>query len=126
MFRSHNVTLEIKCQSSSAGMVGMVWQTARQKHEKRRCLAELPTARQSTNEGGEEQARPTGRKTQLPARHQSRIAFWAGTRFAASSSTTDCGPSSTASVTSQPRFAGRQCMKIASGAAIAITASSTR
>ena len=58
-------------------------------------------------------------------RHQARIAFCAWSRFSASSQTTDCGPSITSSVTSSPRWAGRQCMKIASFAAAAITFSST-
>ena len=57
---------------------------------------------------------------------QTSTAFCACRRFSASSNTTDCGPSSTASVTSSPRCAGRQCMKIASLAAAAINRSSTR
>ena len=52
-----------------------------------------------------------------PSRHQARIAFCACSRFSASSKTTECGPSITASVTSSPRWAGRQCMKSASGLA---------
>ena len=48
-------------------------------------------------------------------RHQARMPFWACRRFSASSKTTDCGPSITSAVTSSPRWAGRQCMKSASG-----------
>ena len=58
-------------------------------------------------------------------RHQRRIAFCACSRFSASSKTTDCGPSITASVTSSLRCAGRQCMNSASGLACAISASFT-
>jgi hypothetical protein len=42
-----------------------------------------------------------------------------------SSKTADCGPSMIASVTSSPREAGRQCMKIASFSARCIRRSST-
>src|SRR6266700_1523274 len=42
------------------------------------------------------------------------IAFCTCIRFSAWSYTTDCGPSITASVTSTPRSAGRQCIYIAS------------
>ena len=59
------------------------------------------------------------------ARHQARIAFCTCSRFSASVHTTDCGPSITSAVTSSPRWAGRQCMKMASGLAHAITARST-
>ena len=45
--------------------------------------------------------------------------------FSASSHTTDCGPSMTSAVTSSPRWAGRQCMNSASGAATAIISAST-
>jgi hypothetical protein len=55
-----------------------------------------------------------------PSRYSSR-AFCACRRFSASSNTTDCGPSITSSVTSSPRCAGRQCMKIAPGLARAIS-----
>ena len=48
------------------------------------------------------------------------MAFWTWRRFSASSKTTDCGPSITSAATSSPRWAGRQCMKTASGAAAAI------
>src|SRR5438876_5413777 len=48
-----------------------------------------------------------------------RIAFCTWSRFSAWSSTTDCGPSSTSSVISWPRWAGRQCITIASGCAAA-------
>ncbi len=55
----------------------------------------------------------------------SSSAFCACMRFSAWSKTTDCGPSSTASVTSALRCAGRQCMKTACGCACAISASFT-
>ncbi len=58
-------------------------------------------------------------------KHQDRMPFCACRRFSASSKTTDCGPSITSSVTSSPRCAGRQCMKIASFAAAAISLSFT-
>ena len=58
-------------------------------------------------------------------RHQARMPFCACRRFSASSKTTDCGPSMTSSVTSSPRWAGRQCMKIASVAAALISAALT-
>src|SRR5262249_48230103 len=45
--------------------------------------------------------------------------FWKCSRFSASSNTTDCGPSSTSSVISTPRYAGRQCITIACGGAAA-------
>ena len=45
---------------------------------------------------------------------QANMAFCAWSLFSASSNTTDCGPSITSSVTSSPRCAGRQCMKMAS------------
>ena len=48
---------------------------------------------------------------------QSITPFCACRRFSASSNTTEFGPSITSSVTSSPRWAGRQCMKIASLAA---------
>src|SRR5262245_62772467 len=51
------------------------------------------------------------------SKHQAKMPFCAWRRFSASSNTTDCGPSITSSVTSSPRWAGRQCMKIASGLA---------
>ena len=59
------------------------------------------------------------------SRHQARMPFCACRRFSASSNTTERGPSMTPSVTSSPRWAGRQCMKIASGPAAAIRRSST-
>ena len=52
-------------------------------------------------------------------------AFWTWRRFSASSNTRDCGPSITASVTSSPRCAGRQCRKIALGSATFISSGST-
>ena len=57
--------------------------------------------------------------------HQARMPFWACSRFSASSNTTECGPSITASVTSSPRWAGRQCMKIASALALPISSALT-
>src|SRR5581483_133080 len=51
-------------------------------------------------------------------------AFWACRRFSASSQTTDCGPSITDAAISLPRYAGRQCSTIASGAPSARAASS--
>src|SRR5450759_5092858 len=51
------------------------------------------------------------------SKHQARMPFCACRRFSASSNTTDCGPSITSSVTSSPRWAGRQCMNSASGLA---------
>ena len=44
-------------------------------------------------------------------------AFWACSRFSASSHTALCGPSMTSSVISWPRWAGRQCSTTASGSA---------
>ena len=61
------------------------------------------------------------RSSSCASRHQARMPFWACRRFSASSNTTDCGPSITSSVTSSPRWAGRQCMKSASGLACAIS-----
>ena len=57
----------------------------------------------------------------IPPRQKARMPFWACRRFSASSKTTDAGPSITSSVTSSPRWAGRQCMKSASSAALAIS-----
>src|SRR4249920_3420628 len=59
------------------------------------------------------------------SRHQARMAFCTCSRFSASSHTTDCGPSITAAVISSPRWAGRQCMKMAPGEAAFISFSST-
>lgn len=59
-------------------------------------------------------------------RHHANIPFWAWRRFSASSQTTERGPSITSSATSSPRWAGRQCMNRASGAARAISAASMR
>ena len=76
-------------------------------------------------------ARPAGswrsalRRRNARIRHQARMAFCTCSRFSASSHTTDCGPSITSGVTSSPRWAGRQCMKMASGLAAFITARST-
>ena len=58
-------------------------------------------------------------------RHQRRMPFWPCSRFSASSQTTDCGPSMTSAETSSPRWAGRQCMKIASGLAWRINSAFT-
>src|SRR5690606_5332475 len=55
-----------------------------------------------------------------------RSAFWACKRFSASTKTTDCGPSSTSAVISLPRYAGKQCSTIASGAAAASVCASRR
>jgi fructose-bisphosphate aldolase, class II len=55
----------------------------------------------------------------------SSSAFWACSRFSASSQTTLCGPSMTPAATSSPRWAGRQCMKTASSAARAMSSSVT-
>ena len=52
----------------------------------------------------------------LPA-SQVSSAFCACRRLPASSQTTDCGPSMTSEVTSLPRYAGRQCWKMASSLA---------
>lgn len=53
-------------------------------------------------------------------------AFWACSRFSAWSKTALCGPSSTSSVISSPRWAGRQCSTIAPGAAWPSRSASTR
>ena len=53
------------------------------------------------------------------------MAFCAWRRFSASRNTRDCGPSMTPADTSSPRWAGRQCRKMASGAACCMSASST-
>ena len=52
-------------------------------------------------------------------------AFCVCRRFSAWSKTTDASLSRTSEVTSSPRWAGRQCMKSASGAACAISAAFT-
>ena len=52
-------------------------------------------------------------------------AFWAWSLFSAWSKTADCSDSITWSVTSSPRNAGRQCMKMAFGAAKAISSEFT-
>ena len=77
------------------------------------------------------QGRATGatglrRRLRPHPRHQARMPFCACRRFSASSQTTEWGPSMTASVTSSPRCAGRQCMNNASSLAISINAASTR
>src|SRR6476661_5145526 len=54
---------------------------------------------------------------QIFPKHQARIDFWACSRFSASSQIRLAGPSITSSVTSSPRWAGRQCRKTAFGAA---------
>ena len=61
-----------------------------------------------------------------PITRYSSRAFWTCSRFSASSQTTDCGPLMTSAVTSSPRCAGRQCMKSASGWAVAIIGASTQ
>ena len=58
-------------------------------------------------------------------KHQSSTDFCACSRFSASSQITDCGPSSTPSVASSPRCAGRQWRNLALGLAPAISRSST-
>ena len=58
-------------------------------------------------------------------RHQRITAFCACRRFSASSKITERGPSITALVTSSSRWAGRQCMKSASGPAFSMSASFT-
>jgi hypothetical protein len=58
-------------------------------------------------------------------RHQRMTAFWACRRFSASSKITECGPSMTELVASSSRWAGRQCIKSASGFASDISASFT-
>ncbi|MNE11882.1 hypothetical protein D3C80_1046580 [compost metagenome] len=70
-------------------------------------------------------SRPGPVPAQIAPKHQARMDFWAWRRFSASSKTTDCGPSITASVTSSPRWAGRQCMNSASALACFISASLT-
>ena len=57
------------------------------------------------------------RRHNLLKPYQVKMPFCACTRFSASSNTTDCGPSITSSVTSSPRWTGRQCMNSASGLA---------
>jgi len=59
------------------------------------------------------------------SKHQARMPFCACSRFSASSNTTERGESMTASVTSSPRCAGRQCMNTASAFALAKSASFT-
>lgn len=60
-----------------------------------------------------------------PTSSSSSSAFCECRRFSASSHTTLCGPSMTSAATSSPRCAGRQCMKIASGLAAAMTSAVT-
>ena len=66
-------------------------------------------------------AGPSRVQRALASRHHAKMPFWACRRFSASSNTIDCGPSITSSVTSSPRWAGRQCMNTASGFARAIS-----
>src|SRR5581483_856597 len=61
----------------------------------------------------------------IPRVSISSTASSVGRRFADCSHTADCGPSMTAAATSSPRFAGRQCRKIAPGCASAISCSVT-
>jgi hypothetical protein len=56
---------------------------------------------------------------------EGNTAFCAWRRFSASSQTTLAGPSITSAATSKPRYAGRQCRKIAPGAASAIASAVT-
>lgn len=66
-----------------------------------------------------------GAGAQTAPKHQASTPFWACSRFSASSNTADCGPSMISSVTSSPRWAGRQCRKMASGAARFMSAALT-
>src|SRR5690606_7001530 len=67
---------------------------------------------------GQRHQASSSRKRSTPRKAWSRL--WA------CGITTLWGPSTTEAATSSPRWAGRQCMKRASGAAAAITSSSTR
>ena len=74
--------------------------------------------------------RPAPHLVNITTRHRfasnmSNSAFCACNRFSAWSNTADAADSITASVTSSPRDAGRQCMKIVSSRAFAINASFT-
>ena len=69
------------------------------------------------------QSRPRARRGARPARAAAPARSAGGSRPGAN--TTDCGPSITSAATSWPRWAGRQCMKIASGCARAISAGVT-
>ena len=67
---------------------------------------------------------PSARSSRRPSTAQARTPRMAVRRWAAWRHTTDCGPSSTSSVISSPRCAGRQCSTTASGAARSTSASS--
>src|SRR5262249_32360402 len=54
-----------------------------------------------------------GATHRLTPKRSITMAFWTWRRFSAWSSTMLCGPSSTASVISSPRWAGRQCITTA-------------
>ena len=60
-----------------------------------------------------------------PVSRNSSSAFWACRRFSASSQTTERGSSIISWLTSSPRWAGRQCMKRASGSARSINSGVT-
>ncbi len=60
-------------------------------------------------------------QTAREAESTAMMAFWTCSRFSASSNTTERGLSRTACSTSSPGWAGRQCMKSASGLAAAKT-----
>ena len=77
-------------------------------------------------QGREAENRRRAPETSYASKHQSNNPFCACRRFSAWSHTAERGPSITASVTSSPRCAGRQCRNSASGAALSISASSTR
>src|SRR6218665_622332 len=61
----------------------------------------------------------------LRANSHASSAFCACNMLSASSHTADCGPAMTSAATSYPRYAGRQCRKIAVGADAAIVAGVT-
>src|SRR5665213_2426393 len=63
----------------------------------------------------------TPKRYATASKHHARMPFCACRRFSAASNATDCGPAITSSVTSSPRWAGRQCMNSASGFANAIS-----
>ena len=67
--------------------------------------------------GGQRSSCASRRRLRRHRRRKASSAFWACSRFSASSQTADCGPSITSSVISQPRCAGRQCSTIASASA---------
>src|SRR6218665_3515204 len=74
--------------------------------------------------GGAVISRATHRVS-LRANSHATSAFCASNLFSASPHPADCGPSMTSAATSYPRYAGRQCRKIAVGADAAIVAGVT-